>query len=132
MGKLRKWPEPPCSDRVRALIHDPSTPLSAGDDITTTHYHIYTYWTHCFRPGIAPKLTPVSVTGTLEGLPTSPTDIKEGKIDGDTVTFWVNTDYQGTAYKLVYKGKVQGDEIHFEFGTDDGSWGADLVVKRAS
>jgi hypothetical protein len=43
MGKLRKWQEPLCSDRVRVLIHDPSTPLSVGDDITITHYNIYTY-----------------------------------------------------------------------------------------
>jgi hypothetical protein len=72
------------------------------------------------------------VTGTIDGLPTSPADIKEGKIDGDTITFWVATDYQGTTYKLVFKGKATDDEIHFQFGTEDGAWGADLVVKRAS
>jgi hypothetical protein len=72
------------------------------------------------------------VTGTIEGLPTSPVDIKEGKLDGDTVTFSALTDYQGTTYKLVFKGKVTADEIHFQFGTEDGSWGAELVVKRAS
>jgi len=38
----------------------------------------------------------------------------------------------GHDYKLVFKGKVTDDEIHFQFGTEDGSWGADLVVKRAS
>ncbi len=72
------------------------------------------------------------LTGTIDGLPTSPAEIKEGKIDADTITFWIATDYQGTTYKLVFKGKVNGDEIHFQFGTEDGSWGADLVVKRAS
>jgi len=72
------------------------------------------------------------VTGTMDGLPTSPTGIKEGKLDGDTLTFWVATDYEGTTYKLVFKGKVTDDEIHFQFGTEDGSFGADLVVKRAS
>jgi hypothetical protein len=71
-----------------------------------------------------------ALTGTVEGLPTSPVDIKEGKIVGDSVTFWVNTDYQGSTYKLAFKGKVSGDEIHFQFGTEDGSWGADVVVKR--
>src|SRR3954453_1446779 len=35
-----------------------------------------------------------TIAGTVEGLPTSPTEIHEGKIDGDAVTFWVNTDYQ--------------------------------------
>lgn len=73
-----------------------------------------------------------ALTGTVDGLPTPATVIREGKIDGDTVTFWIDTDYQGTTYKLVFKGKVTGDEIHFQFGTEDGSWGAELVVKRAS
>jgi hypothetical protein len=45
------------------------------------------------------------VTGTVEGLPT-PAEIHDGKIDGDTVTFWLNTDYQGQTYKLLYTGKV--------------------------
>lgn len=71
-----------------------------------------------------------TVTGTLEGLPNSPVDIHDGKVAGDTVTFWLNSDYQGQTYKLVYKGKVVGDEIDFAFGTEDGSWGTDLVVKK--
>lgn len=71
-----------------------------------------------------------AVTGTIEGLPTSPAEIHEGKIEGDAISFWVNTDYQGTTYKLVYHGKVSADQIAFSFGTDDGSWGAELTVKR--
>jgi len=72
-----------------------------------------------------------AVTGSVEGLPTTPTEIHDGKIDGDTVTFWVNTDYQGTAYKIVYKGKVSPDGIKFSFGTEDGSWGAEMMVSKA-
>jgi hypothetical protein len=74
-----------------------------------------------------------ALTGSIDGLPTTAAAvIKDGKIDGDTVTFWIEADYGGTIYKVVFKGKVTGDEIHFQFGTEDGSWGADLVVKRAS
>lgn len=71
-----------------------------------------------------------TVTGTVDGLPTSPAEIHEGKVEDDTISFWVNTDYQGTTYKLVYHGKVTADQIEFSFGTDDGSWGTQLVVKR--
>lgn len=70
------------------------------------------------------------LTGRIEGLPTAPADIKDGKIDGDTVAFWIEADYGGTIYKVVFKGKVTGDEIHFQFGTEDGSWGTEMVVKR--
>jgi hypothetical protein len=76
------------------------------------------------------KVSGTDVTGTVEGLPNTPAEIHEGKIDGDNVTFWVNTDYQGTTYKLVYKGKIAADHIDFEFGTDDGSWGATMTVKK--
>jgi len=73
-----------------------------------------------------------AVTGTVEGLQTSPAEIHEGKIDGDTVIFWLNTDYQGTTYKLVYKGKVTAGQIAFSFGTDDGSWGAELTATKSA
>ena len=71
------------------------------------------------------------VTGTVEGLPTTPTEIHDGAVAGDTVTFWVNTDYEGETYKLVYKGKMTADGISFDFGTEDGSFSAPLTVKRA-
>ena len=70
------------------------------------------------------------VTGTVEGLPTTPAEIHEGKLDGDTVTFWLNTDYQGQTYKLVYKGKASAGQIVFNFGTDDGSWGTQMTATK--
>lgn len=73
-----------------------------------------------------------AVTGSVEGLPTTPAEIHDGKIAGDTVTFWVNTDYQGTTYKLDYTGKLSGDQIAFTFGTDDGSWSSPLTVTRGA
>lgn len=72
-----------------------------------------------------------AVTGTVEGLPTTPAEIHDGKVDGDTVTFWVNTDYDGQPYKLVYKGKVSAGQIDFSFGTEDGGWGTTLTVKNS-
>ena len=72
------------------------------------------------------------VTGSVEGLPTTPAEIHEGKVDGDGISFWVNTDYEGQTYKIVYKGKFSpaGDEIAFSFGTDDGSWSAEMTVAK--
>ena len=78
------------------------------------------------------KTSTDGLTGTVEGLPTTPTAVHDGKVDGDNITFWVNTDYQGETYKLVYKGKVSGDQIQFTFGTEDGSWGAQVTAKKSS
>jgi hypothetical protein len=76
------------------------------------------------------KIADTAVTGTVEGLPTTPADIHEGKIAGDAITFWVNTDYQGTTYKIIFKGKVSADKIDFEFGTEDGSFTTTMSVAR--
>jgi len=71
-----------------------------------------------------------TLTGTIEGLPTTPTDIHDGKITADGMTFWANTDYQGQTYKLVFTGKVNGDQVDFTFGTEDGAWSTTVTVKR--
>ncbi|WP_058185832.1 hypothetical protein [Terracidiphilus gabretensis] len=76
------------------------------------------------------KVSGADVTGTIVGLPTSPEDIHDGKVAGDLVSFWVSTDYQGETYKLVFKGQIKGEQIDFTFGTEDGSWGTSLSVKR--
>ena len=78
------------------------------------------------------KTSGAAVTGTIDGLPTEASEIKEGKVDGDSITFWSMTEYQGSPIKLVYHGKIAGDQISFTMGTDDGGWSADLVAKRSS
>jgi hypothetical protein len=74
-----------------------------------------------------------SVTGTVEGLPTTPAEIHDGKVDGDTVTFWLNTNYHGQTFKLVYTGKISavGDEIAFLFETEEKSWSAQMSAQRS-
>ena len=47
------------------------------------------------------------ITGTVEGLPGGTAQIKDGKLQGDNVTFWITIDYQGNPLKLVYKGNVR-------------------------
>ena len=71
-----------------------------------------------------------ALTGTVEGLPTTPAEIHDGKIDGDTISFWVNTDYEGATYKLLFKGTISADGIKFSFGTEDGGWGTELVATK--
>jgi hypothetical protein len=72
-----------------------------------------------------------AVTGTVDGLPTPKTPIKDGKLDGDNVTFWVGIEFQGNPIKLLLKGKVAGDEIQFSMGTEGGEWGVQFTAKKA-
>jgi hypothetical protein len=76
------------------------------------------------------KIAGDTLTGTVDGLGASPTEIHDGKVAGDALTFWVNTDYQGQTYQLMYQGKVSGDAIDFTFGTPDGSWSAEVMARR--
>ena len=77
------------------------------------------------------KSADAAVTGTIDGLPSPAAKIEDGKLQGEALSFWITIDYQGSPVKLVYKGKVTGDEIHFTFGTEDGSWGTELVAKKS-
>ena len=71
-----------------------------------------------------------TLTGALSGVAGEASEVKDGKIEGDTVSFWAMTEYQGQPIKLVFKGQVLESEIHFTMGLDDGSWSTDLVVRK--
>jgi len=53
-------------------------------------------------------------------------------LDRDALSFCVDSEWQGQPVKLVMTGKVSGAEIQLHIGTEDGSWGTDTVLKRAS
>jgi hypothetical protein len=72
-----------------------------------------------------------AVTGSIAGFPSGATEIKEGKLEGDSLTFWVMIEYEGNPVKLVFKGKSAAGEIKFDFGTPDGSWGTQFTAKKA-
>jgi len=58
------------------------------------------------------------------------TEITEGKINGDEVTFVENLNYQGMELKITYKGKIAGDEIKFSRTVGDAG-GEEFTAKRA-
>ena len=57
-------------------------------------------------------------------------DITEGTVNGDDISFVENLDYQGMPLKIVYKGKIAGDEIKFTRTILD-MFMEELVAKRA-
>lgn len=77
------------------------------------------------------KATGPTLTGKINGLPTENCEIKDGKIDGGTVTFWLMTEYQGNAIKLVWTGKIADDKIDFTMGTEDGGFSVSFPAKKA-
>ena len=73
-----------------------------------------------------------TVTGTVQGRDGKERPLKEGKLEGNEISFSVDSEYQGDAITLVFKGKVSGDEMQLRVDTKDGNWGTDLVAKRAT
>ena len=76
------------------------------------------------------KVTGTTMTGRAKS-DNGDTEIKEGKVAGDTVTFVENLNFQGMELKITYTGKiVSDDEIKF---TRDvaGIANEELMAKRA-
>jgi hypothetical protein len=72
------------------------------------------------------------VTGTMQGGDGKERPINDGKLEGNTLSFSVDSEWQGQAIKLVMKGKVSGEKIELRVDTEDGAWGTDLVLTRSS
>lgn len=109
-----------------------AVPRAQASDVSGTWKGAFDFQGNSVPVTLHLKEDGTKITGTVEGLPTSPVDIHDGTVDGDTVSFWVNTDYEGQTYKLVYKGKLAADAISFDFGTEDGSWSSPLTVKKST
>ena len=59
------------------------------------------------------------LSGTVSGR-NGDTDITEGKVDGDNISFKVVREFNGNQMTSVYKGKVDGDTIHFSMTMEGG------------
>ena len=92
--------------------------LQGGDTSRTLVFHF--------------KAESEKLTGTVAGLLSRELTIENGKIEGNTVSFSVMSEWQGSPVKLVYKGQVSGDEIRFTMGTEGGEWSTDVTAKKQS
>jgi hypothetical protein len=74
------------------------------------------------------KVDGEKLTGTAKS-DNGTSEIQNGTVKGDDISFVENLDYQGQQLKITYTGKVSGDEIKF---TRDvaGFAKEDLVAKR--
>ena len=79
------------------------------------------------------KAAGTALTGTVGG-PQGDTEITNGKVDGDTVSFTVVREMQGNTMKMNYKGTVSGDEIKFKVEREgaDGRPPQEFTAKRST
>ena len=71
------------------------------------------------------KVDGAKLTGTMQGAQGDPTEIAEGKVDGDNISFVVVRKMGENEMKTTWKGKVSGDEIKLtrEFQMPPGGFG---------
>ena len=61
-----------------------------------------------------------TVTGTVANDIMGESEIQDGKIDGDTITFKQVMDRGGRQMTFLYTGKIKGDEIEFTRAIEGG------------
>ena len=75
------------------------------------------------------KVDGKKLTGTAKSQFTE-SQIQDGVVDGDNITFVENLVFQDMPLRVVYKGKLSGDEIKFSRNVADFA-NEDFVAKRA-
>jgi len=56
--------------------------------------------------------------------------LKDVKLDGEMLSFTVDSEWQGSTVKLIAKAKVAADQIQLHIETDNGYWSADATLSR--
>ena len=74
------------------------------------------------------KVDGAKLTGTAESQ-FGKTEITEGTVKGDEISFVESLNYEGNALKIEYKGKISGDEIKFTRNVAD-MVTEEIVAKR--
>jgi hypothetical protein len=70
------------------------------------------------------------LTGETNSSMLGKSEISDGKVDGDNVSFTINIEIQGNAMKISYKGKVHGDDIDLTAEVGDSGQTIDWKGKR--
>ena len=71
-----------------------------------------------------------AIGGTMLGADGKDHPISDGKLDGDSISFTVATEWQGMPVKLIVTGKVSGEQMQLHIAADNGYWATDATVKR--
>ena len=69
-----------------------------------------------------------SLTGTIEGGRGGAVEIKNGKVDGDNVSFDVEREFQGNSMTIKYSGSVSGDSM--KLSVDMGRGAREITLKK--
>lgn len=78
------------------------------------------------------KVDGAKLTGTVSNQMSGEQAITDGKIDGDSVTFTVTSNFNGNEFKLNYSGKVTGSEMKLVMSVVGRDRTFEMTAKKAS
>ncbi len=70
------------------------------------------------------------LTGTVSSTSFSETEIRQGKVSGDTITFVVSRTFGRRERRMTYTGTLAGEEIKFQTSIEGFGRGVQMVAKR--
>jgi uncharacterized protein (DUF2147 family) len=76
-----------------------------------------------------------NLTGSVPGMRDNPpTEITNGKVDGDNVSFEVKREFNGNTMVMKYDGKVSGDEMKLKItrDTQNGPMTSEVTAKKTT
>ncbi len=75
------------------------------------------------------KVDGATLTGTVKTHATDETEIKDGKVKGDNISFYIVRTQNNKKIKVRFKGILDGDEIKFTRDADGAI--TNIIAKRA-
>lgn len=70
------------------------------------------------------------LTGTVSSTAFAETEIRQGKVTGDTITFVVARTFGRRERRMTYTGTLTGEEIKFQTSIEGFGRGVQMVAKR--
>ncbi len=77
------------------------------------------------------KVDGTKLTGETSSQMMGTSQIMDGKVEGDTLSFTITAKFEDNEVKLHYTGKVSGNEIKMHVEADEG-FSLDYAVKKVS
>jgi hypothetical protein len=72
------------------------------------------------------------VTGAILNPQSGPAEIRDGKIDGNSISFHVVRTANNATNRILWQGTIVGEEIHFTRSVEGATGpGMDVIAKRA-
>jgi hypothetical protein len=71
------------------------------------------------------------VAGAILNPQSGPAEIKEGKVESDSISFHVVRTANNATNKILWRGTVEGEEIHFTRSAEGAGPAMEIIAKRA-